>query len=182
MVSDVVLGTILGAMIALVGTSIQSYVNWRQTRHKTDEANKRRRAEFYLEKKVDSLVEYHSNLTIFIEEIEVVKNRVESGNLTREEFDGEFTDLFNSYHNSMAQATAFLTEEQTETLGDTVVKFREGIAYIEEKLEGLDRDDDEEEEELYFFHDWDREDQLESFEKAKRVVEEEINDGISGLE
>lgn len=173
MVWDVLLAAGVGGF---AGASVQAWMSKRNTDVQVEAAHDRRIGELFWEKKVDALTEYHQNLELLWAEILLYRNNSIGDGLTKEEVKKELSEIYNDYYLSMTAAAAFLTEEQYNTLNDSLGPLREackGIVDNVEKdtLEAMAEADD-----------WNDEELSEAADAAEKVVKGEIREGLERLE
>lgn len=126
MVSGAILGAIAGGSAAVVGSLVQAWFNRQNTRDRIEaekehlqireqKETKRRKGEFYLEKKVEILMDLYRALEESRTEYKRVADKAGYGGISDEEYD-RVVEQHRQYRSVMDRASAFLSEEQREIL------------------------------------------------------------------
>lgn len=172
MVWDVVLAAAFGGF---AGSGVQAWVSRINAEKQIEAQDDRRVGEFYLQEKVETLIEYHTELERFVEEIRLYQNSAYGDELTEEEWSENVAEIYNSYHKSLTRAAIFLSESQHETLDETLEPFQEATEHVKESISKdlliLLAEDE-----------WNYEEVVDAFLDAREVVKGEIQDGINRLE
>jgi hypothetical protein len=165
MVSDTVMGALVGGGVALLGSGLTAGINYYRTKQQLETENERRHAEFFLDKKVDALSEVHVNLARSYDTLGVALQN--PGEYSWSRVQDELLPKIDSLQNSISMSSIFLTKQQESTLRSTVERYY-AIADEIALLENVSRED------LNEIH--------EATDKAKQTLAAEINEPIQRFE
>jgi hypothetical protein len=172
MVWDVLLAAALGGF---AGSAVQAWASRKNAEKQIEAQDDRRVGEIYLQKKVEALIEYHSELEMFVEEIRIYQDQAYAGELSEEEWSENVAEMYNSYHESLTRASIFLSKKQHKKLDDTLDPFKDATEHVRHSVSGDLLKHIAEDEDKY-------EDVVDAFLDARDVVREEIQRGIDRLE
>lgn len=173
MVSDVVLGAIVGGGAAVAGSLVQAYFNRKNTRDLIEAQKEQQQAQFFAGEKVQALSQLHSVL---------VECRTQIGNqlagdgpvMTEHDVDTQIWPLILSLQTAQDQARIFLRDnEQQQAVHDAVVEIIKAAQFIKAATKGGVSEDPAPVE---------MEDLAEETEKAKGVLKRELNKPIEQFE
>ena len=122
MISEGILGAIVGGSAAAFGSFVQAWFNRQNTKDRIEAENDRRHADYYLQEKVKALSELHGAL----EECRQEYLHALGGphELDDERFESTILPKFEKYESAVARTSIFLDDKQREVLTDTVDQFK----------------------------------------------------------
>ncbi|WP_423746622.1 hypothetical protein V5735_19035 [Haladaptatus sp. SPP-AMP-3] len=164
MVSDILITAAIGGTVGAVVTAAASLF---QTHLQQQSENIRWHAEFYLERKVESLMDLHAALEhaklIYIEK----GLKIGYGTVTKEDVD-EVISVWQRFEQKLNQASVFLTNDQQQILSETLDKFHEANPIFNQAYE----------ERNMAPSDFARREILDKYREGSEVLKEEINGPI----
>ena len=179
MISDTVLGAAVGVSGAVIGSLLTGAFNWLTTRQQVESQDDRRVGEFYLEKKVEALMEYHTQLDHFMNKVDIYKARAYNSEMSKDVASDDLIELFNSYDKSLHRVIVFLDTEQQKILEETIGPFRNSVTHVNTfTIEGMSpRPEDQNKWEAELHPVVEKKGQ-----EAQEVVKQEIQQGLNRLE
>lgn len=173
MVSDAVLGALVGGGAGVLGAGITAVLSWFTTTKRIDSTNKRRRAEFYWEREAESLTNLHSKLEECHRTITSHSDpHEEKSYIPKETHEDEVLSTIEAFRTALRRDGIYLSEENHDTLNEALGQFYRSTNSIDW---GFDSDDKRKElKELDLM--------AEKYSKAKRALQEQINEPIEEFE
>lgn len=178
MVADTVWLAIASGGSAVTAAGVTAYINRLNTKDRIQEETDRQHGEFYLEKKVETLIDFLSALQL-LEEINIYRKRAYASDLTMEEYEETVIPQVNDFHRAMARTRAFLTEEQYSRVNETYQPLRTACDHIVWSIENDIIDPDSWTGESVS---WNEEELIETIDAAEGVIRSEIQTGLSAFE
>ena len=130
-------GSLLAALIGffgvVIGAAISASVTVYATNRQQTEANKRLRAEYYMERKVEAMAELHAELEDCFQTIEDFLDEM-SRTTSVSEYEENVEPKIESFHKTLMKHSIYLTEEQERALFDMQTQFGMIGADIEDFL------------------------------------------------
>lgn len=170
MVSDAILGALVGGGLAVAGSYVQAWFNRKNAQDRIEAENQRHHAEIYAGEKVEALSRLHSNLVECRQTMSKQLGR-KADDLTAEEVRGEILPLVESLQVALDRAAIFLDEDQIDTLSDAYLKVSEAGESLEATADNPRLEPSVESLEL-----------IEDTEEAMEVLRTEINRPIEKFE
>lgn len=171
MVSEGILGAMVGGTAAILASLVQAWFNRRNTEDRIEAENQRYYAESYVGEKVESLSKLHSK---FIECRQVLSKQLgrKSDDMSEEDIQKEIIPLIDSLQAELDRASIFLDEEQIDELSDAYLKINIAGEFLEQEAKGGAQNITKVESgEL-----------INNTEVALEVIENEINEPIESFE
>lgn len=175
MVSDTVLGAIIGVSGAVVGSLLTGVFNWLTTKQRIQAENNRRHAEFYMENKVERLTEIHSKLAEASEWfVAAAALKQESGKIPSDSSNSgklspdKLRELSQSLQISISNGSIYLNDEQEAILRRTVDDLWNACSHLE--------NDEKDIEEEYVMS------LVDTTKTSQEVLSKEISEPIEKLE
>lgn len=119
MVVETVLAGVFGVVGSVVGYGVAAWANIQSTERQIESENRRRRGEYFLERKVEALMELHSTLKTTRRKYKFKADKVGEVQLSQEEVD-ELMEQFREYEQVKNEAGIFLDDDQQRTLAEVV--------------------------------------------------------------
>lgn len=151
MVSDAVLGAAIGVSGAVIGSLLTGAFNWLSTRQRMEAERenlqirqqaetKRRKGEYYLQQKVEALMDLYAVLEETRREYKKTADKAVYGDISQEEYD-EVIDCYHKYEQAMDNAAVFLSEEQHETLLEVFNIIHDTNSFLHRNIDNPKQDD-----------------------------------------
>lgn len=188
MVSDLVIGSLIGGGFSIAGYAVAGWSNLRSTqkrieadRHQLEmqqEGEKdRRRAEFFLGEKVEALTDLFSALERSKRTYIRYGDRAEQGVVDAGDYD-EVVTAFESFQSTKDYASLFLSDTQY----GTIIKYSNELYEINGMIEWKARNPHVKRNEIPDSMMWDRLGFLDKYENAKEMLKDEVNEPIRMIE
>lgn len=183
MVSDTVLGALIGVGGAVIGSLLTGLFNWVSTKQRMNAEREnleirqqaeteRRRGEYYLEQKVEALMNLYAVLEETRREYKKTADAAVYGEISQEKYDGVI-DWYHKYERAMDRAAVFLSNEQHKTLLEVFNTIHDTNAFLHQKINNP-KQSDYSEFGLSEFND--------RFDDAEEMLKEEIKVPIEALD
>ena len=200
MVSEAVIGALVGGGAAVAGSYVQAYFGRKNAKDQIEAQNRRREAELYLAHKAEALkdafeVLHKASDTVFQQYtmVSAANNEEEIPNPLKREDLFEMADLISEYRKKMTIASIYLDEEQQEVLIEAndalflhsvyaISKMSEEESFIFDFLNRLDLERGLDELHVDELEDLDMNAFRLKLNKAKLTLKEEMNKPIEGFE
>ena len=170
MVSQAILGAIVGGGAAILGSFIQAWFNRQNTKDRIEAQNNREQAKFYVDQKVESLIELHE---VLVECRDRISRELagETPRASQEEYENEIWPLNKKLDIVLDKNRIFLDTRQEEKIFQANMKTLDAIEYLESFY---DNSFEAPEVELSEYAD--------ITEEAMNVIKQEINEPIDNFE
>lgn len=183
MVSDTVLGAAIGVSGAVVGSVVTGAFNWLSTKQRIEAEREnleirqqaeteRRRGEYYLEQKVEALLNVYAVLEETRREYKKTADAAVYGSISEEDYQ-EVVEWYRKYERAMDRASVFLTEEQHQNLLGVLDKIHKTNSFLHRKIDNPE-ESSYSEFGLSEFND--------RFNAAEDILKEEINGPIEAID
>lgn len=183
MVSEAILGALVGGGAAVVGSYVQAQVNRQNTRDRIDAEREnlkvrqqaeteRRRGEYYLQKKVEALMNLYAVLAETRREYKKTADKAVFDGITQEEYD-ETIELYHKYEQEMDRAAVFLNDEQHETLLVAFKTIHDTNSFLNRKIDNPEQSD---------YSEFNLGEHNDRFDAAEETLKEEIRVPIEALD
>lgn len=116
---ETLLAGALGILGSAIGYGVAAWENLKTTEKQIRSEDRRRRGEYYLERKVNALMELHSTLKATRRLYKFKADRVGHERLPEEEYE-EVLQQFRDYERTVNDASIFLDDEQQRALTDVI--------------------------------------------------------------
>jgi hypothetical protein len=163
----------------LAGAGIQAWMSRRNVTDQIKAQDERRIGEFYLERKVDCLLNCQEKLEEFRAKMELcATNSLLVDQDEGEEMAKELTELFNDYHRSVKRVSVFLSEDKEDILEETIDPFREATKMVKKDAEKfwIESYVNPEQAEV----DWER--VRNRYDQSSEMIKSEVIEGLEYLE
>lgn len=135
MVSDAILGALVGGGAAVAGSFVQAYFARQNTKDRIRAQNERQQAQFFAGQKVQALAQLHSALIDCRRDIG--HQLVEDGPmLSEQEVETQIWPLIRSLQTAQDRASIFLDDEQQQAVQDAFEQVNEASQYIKAAAQG----------------------------------------------
>lgn len=171
MVSDTLLGAIIGVSGAIIGSLLTGLFGWLSTKQRIKAEDKRRQAEFYMENKVERLTAVHSRLIeveqAFARTLVTIDSKKESEEYPQISNKEEIYSYITQYQFSITNATIYLDNSQAANLRKVADKFWRIYDQLDDDL-NIDADM--------------RDEIIDATFEGREILEEEISEPVRQLE
>lgn len=171
MVSEAILGAVVGGGAAVAASFVQAWFNRQNTKDRINAENQRYHAEIYAGEKVEALAQLHSKL---VESRQVLSKQLgrKADDMTEEEVQKEVLSLVDSLQASLDKCTIFLDKRQVDILSDAYLRISAASEFLEAEAQG----------EPHRVPDVDSSELIDDTNEAMKVLEKEINKPIEKFE
>lgn len=182
MVSDTVLGAIIGVSGAVIGSLLTGIFNWLSTKQRVEAEREnleirqqaeteRRRGEQYLQQKVDAMMNVYAVLEETRRKYKETADVAAFGPISQEDYN-EVIELHRSYEQAMDRAALFLTEEQHEVLLEVSKKLLDVNSFLDRHIDNPNERD---------YSEFNLQKFNEKFDNAEEMLKDEINGPIKAM-
>lgn len=183
MVSDTVLGAVIGVSGAIIGSLLTGAFNWLSTRQRMEAEREnlrirqqaeteRRKGEYYLQQKVEALMSLYAILEETRREYKKTADKAVYGEISQEQYD-EVIDCYHKYEQAMDRAAVFLSDEQHETLLEVFNIIHETNSFLHRKIDNPEQSD---------YSEFGLSEYNDRFNTAEEMLKEEIRGPIEALD
>jgi hypothetical protein len=183
MVSDTVLGAAIGVSGAVIGSLLTGVFNWLSTKQRMEAEREnlhivqqaeteRRRGEYYLQQKVEALMNLYAVLEETRREYKTTADAAVYGAISEEDYQ-EVIDWYHKYERAMDRAAVFLTDEQHETLLEVFNKIHDSNSFLHRKVDNPKQSD---------YSKFGLSEYNDRFNTAEEMLKEEIKEPIEALD
>ncbi|WP_254766829.1 hypothetical protein [Salinilacihabitans rarus] len=182
MVSDTVIGAVIGVSGAIIGSLVTGAFNWLSTRQRMEAEREnlrirqqaeteRRRGEYYLQQKVEALMSLYAILEETRREYKKTADKAVYGEISQEEYD-DVIDWYHKYERAMDRAAVFLSDEQHEILLEAFNKIHDTNSFLHRKVDNPKQSD---------YSEFGLSEYNDRFNTAEEMLKEEIRGPIEAL-
>lgn len=172
MVSEGIIGALVGGGFAVAGSAITGWINRQNTQDRIKADNERRRGEYYLQKKVEALMNLYAVVEETRREYKKTADKAVYGEISQQEYD-EVVNWYHKYERAMDRAAVFLSEEQHETLLEAFNKIHDTNSFLHRKIDNPEQDS---------YSEFGLSEYNERFDAVEEVLKDEINGPIKEFE
>lgn len=183
MVSDTILGAVIGVSGAVVGSLLTGAFNWLSTKQRMEAEREnleirqqaeteRRRGEYYLQQKVEILMNLYAVLEETRREYKKTADKAVYGSISQEEYD-EVIDWYHKYEKVMDRAAVFLSDEQHQNLLEVFNIIHETNSFLHRKVDNPEQSD---------YSEFGLAEYNDRFDTAEEMLKEEIREPIEALD
>lgn len=149
MVSDTVFGAAIGVSGVVIGSFLTGAFNWLSTKQRMEAEREnlqirqeaeteRRRGEYYLQQKVEALINLYAVLEETRREYKKTADKAVYGEISQEEYE-EVIEWYNRYERTMDRAAVFLSDEQHEILLEVFNNIHDTNSFLHRKVDNPEK-------------------------------------------